>query len=353
MPNKTLRDLREEMTDEQVKNVLAQFNVEPRQENENFIVFPTCCHNLEGGSPKLYYYKNTHLFRCYTECDELFDIFHLLVKMEHLRNKEITLHDAVVLCDCDTSTPVDYYSSEIEDFKYMQELMQVVSVDKLPPLKTYDPALLNRYTWDLDSLQPWINEGISIEQLQLFNIKYDPIENCIVIPNYDINGKLIGVRGRFMDPNAPAKYAPLWYNNVCLSHPTGRSLYGIYQNQEAIRKKRTVMIFEGEKSVMKYGTYYKDNIALATLGKNITASHIHLMLSLGVTRVILGYDADYETTEEMLAKREEYRKLAKILTPYFATSVLIDFDLGMKYKDSPIDEGKDYFEKLLSQREDM
>jgi hypothetical protein len=35
----------------------------------------------------------------------------------------------------------------------------------------------------------------------------------------------------------------------------------------------------------------------------MTASHIQQKcLILGVTRVILGYDADYETTEEMLAK---------------------------------------------------
>src|SRR5574344_57807 len=352
MPNKTLRELREEMPDERVKEILGQFNVEPRQENENFIVFPTCCHNLEGGSPKLYYYKNTHLFRCYTECDELFNIFHLLVKMEKLRGKDISLHYAVVMCDCDAE-PVDYYASQVEDFKYIQDLMSIVPADKLPQLKTYDKSVLNRYVWDENAFAPWLEEGITLEQMRLFGVKYDPIENCIVIPKLDTNGNLIGVRRRFLDPDAPAKYAPLWYNNVCLSYPTGRSLYGIYQNQDAIRRKRTVMIFEGEKSVMKYGGFYKDNIALATLGKNMTASHIKEMLDLGVTRVILGYDADYETTEQMLAKREEYRKIAKILVPYFATSILIDYACGMTHKDSPIDEGKDYFEKLLSQREDM
>ena len=45
------RDLREQLTDEAIKNILAQFNVEPVMEDEASITFPTCCHNLEGGSP--------------------------------------------------------------------------------------------------------------------------------------------------------------------------------------------------------------------------------------------------------------------------------------------------------------
>ena len=52
------KDLREELTDESIKNILSQFNVEPVYEDESSITFPTCCHNLEGGSPKLVYYCN-------------------------------------------------------------------------------------------------------------------------------------------------------------------------------------------------------------------------------------------------------------------------------------------------------
>ena len=55
------KDLREQLTDETIKNILAQFNVEPVAEDSYSITFPTCCHNLENGSPKLIYYKNTKL----------------------------------------------------------------------------------------------------------------------------------------------------------------------------------------------------------------------------------------------------------------------------------------------------
>ena len=62
----SFKELREQLTDESIKNILGQFNVEPAEETSDFIVFPTCCHNLEGGSNKLYYYKDSKLFHCYT-----------------------------------------------------------------------------------------------------------------------------------------------------------------------------------------------------------------------------------------------------------------------------------------------
>ena len=42
------------------------------------ILSATICHNAPGeGSKKLYYYDNTKLFKCFTSCNETFDIFQL------------------------------------------------------------------------------------------------------------------------------------------------------------------------------------------------------------------------------------------------------------------------------------
>ena len=42
------------------------------------ILSETICHNEPGvGSKKLYYYSNSQLFKCYTGCDDIFDIFEL------------------------------------------------------------------------------------------------------------------------------------------------------------------------------------------------------------------------------------------------------------------------------------
>ena len=295
------KELREQLTDEMVKSILIQFNVEPVLETAQEIIFPTCCHNLEGGSPKLYYYKNTKLFHCYTECSETFDIFTLLQKMYKLRGEEISLRQAVSLCDLDASgiKAEDKGYSCVEDIKYMQGLnnIYVPDVDNLD-FKTYDKNILRKFSFDYMGLMSWIQEGISIESLQKFNIKYDSYRDAIVIPNFDYEGKLIGIRERFLKPQdvAKGKYRPLYDNGVLYNHPTGRTFYGIYENHKAIERKKIAVIFEGEKSVLLYGTIYglENNIALATLGQNITKDHIQYLLKMKVSNVILAYDSDYE-----------------------------------------------------------
>lgn len=353
MSRLSIKELREQIPDVQVKSILAQFNVEPYYENDAFIIFPTCCHNLEGGSPKLYYYKNTKLFRCYTECNGMFDIFTLLVKMYKLRGKDITVGQAIRLCDLDSDgieTDSDYVQI-MEDYKYMQELSSTTLPEETE-FTTYDKKIINAFPFDYQGLSPWINEGINVQELQRFNIRYDANKNCIIIPNYDLEGNLIGVRGRFLNPDSKAKYAPIWYNGECLRHPTSKTFYGLYENHSNIERKQMAIIFEGEKSVLKFGTLYgaDENIALATLGQNISREQIQLLLKMGVRHVILAYDADYETYDELREKQEQYKKLAQILATYFNTSILLDFDLELSYKDSPIDKGKEIFERLLKER---
>ena len=209
------RDLREQLTDEAIKNILAQFNVEPVTEDEASITFPTCCHNLEGGSPKLIYYKNTKLFHCYTECAASFDIFNLLQKMYRLRGKEITLKQAVEVCDLDASEikHEDLQLGSSDDIRYMQELNNVYipNVDAIE-FKTYDRKVLRQYAFDYD-------------------------------------GQLIGIRARYFRPEdiKKGKYRPVYYNGTLYNHPTGRTFYGIFENHKNIERKKTVVIFEGKR----------------------------------------------------------------------------------------------------------
>lgn len=351
------KDLREQLTDESIKNILAQFNVEPVREDELSITFPTCCHNLEGGSPKLVYYKNTKLFHCYTECASSFDIFTLLQKMYILRGKEITLRQAVEICDLDASEikNEDTDLSCADEIRYMQEMNNIVipNIDQLE-FKTYDRKILKQYAFDYAGLMPWIQEGMSIEALQKFNIRYDYLNQAIIIPNFDYDGQLIGIRARYFreEDIKKGKYRPVYYNGILYNHPTGRTFYGIFENHKNIERKHICVIFEGEKSVLLYNTIYGNDhgIALATLGQNITKDHIQYLLKMGVRTVILAYDTDYEDYDQLLAVEKKYAAKAKILEPYFNVSYLMDDDFDLPYKSSPIDGGKEIFEKLLKNR---
>lgn len=351
------KQLREQLTDEMIKNILAQFNVECVRETENEIIFPTCCHNLIGGSPKLFYYKDSKLFHCFTECNSSFDIFTLLQKMYRLRGQEITLRQAVEICDLDASNITTEQKNDgvADDIRYMQSInnIYIPDVDNLD-FKTYDSKILKRFSFDYMGLMPWIEEGIGIETLQRFQIKYDAFRQAIVIPNFDYDGKLIGIRERYFKPEdvAKGKYRPLFDNGVLYNHPTGRTFYGIYENHRNIERKHMAIIFEGEKSTLLYGTIYGNdqNISLATLGQNITKDHIQYLLKMGVRHVILAYDSDYEDYKQLHEVEQRYIEKAKILAPFFNVSILMDYDFELPYKSSPIDGGKEIFERILKNR---
>lgn len=192
-------------------------------------------------------------------------------------------------------------------------------------------------------------EGISEEALKRFNISYDKISNAIIIPNFNENGDLIGVRGRFFDQDA--KYMPIKIGNEYLSYSTGKYLYGFFQNKNSIMRKNIVVVFEGEKSVLKMETIYpNENFSVATLGKKITLDQLNLLLKLKPSEVILAYDKDYRNEKERKQKIEEYEKIINILKPYFACSILVDYNNKLDYKDSPIEKGKEVFEELIKIR---
>ena len=139
------QELREQLTDETIKDILGQFNVEPVEETESEIIFPTCDHNLEGGSPKLFYYKNTKLFRSYTDDEQkVFDIFSLLQKMMKLRGRDISLKQAIQMCDLSIDENItslvekDYSRSSADDIRYMQQLNNtyIPNVDEILSKKT-------------------------------------------------------------------------------------------------------------------------------------------------------------------------------------------------------------------------
>ena len=59
---------------------------------------------------------------------------------------------------------------------------------------------------------------------------------------------------------------------------------------------------------------------------------------------------DYEDYKQLREVEKKYIEKAKILAPYFNVSILMDYDFALEYKSSPIEGGKDVFEKILRDR---
>lgn len=356
----TIKDLRMQITEDQIKSIMAKKGVFPVFETETAIIFPTVCHNIEGGSPKLYYYKNDKIFRCYTGCKHMFDIFELIIKMDALYDITTSLPAAIEFTGVKNQQQNFTSKLVIEDLKYLERLKGVrdllepideSEISEANEVRTLDKNLINSFLYNEVGLSPWIEEGISPETLHKYNIKYDSTVNAIVIPNLNHEGELIGIRGRFLGKDAKAKYMPLKINNQILSHPTGKFLYGYFENKANISRKGIAIIFEGEKSVLKMDTYYpNNNVSLATAGQRITLDHLDALLKLNINEVVLAYDKEYRNREEREKVLAEYEQITQILQPYFQVTIIIDFADQLKYKDSPIDRGKEIFEDLMRTR---
>ena len=352
----SFKELRDSLEPDDIIRILGTYDVIPHYIGIKYVIFPTCCHNLTGGSPKLYYYKNTHLFKCFTDCAASFDIFDLIIKMEALRGNKIGKLQAIAKTGLKiTSRDEDELANEAiaNEITHLYELnyTEIVDVNNLDLKPINTNFLDDRFTFDVHGLKPWIDEDISLNTMVYYKITYDPIDNCIIIPQFDVYGNVVGVRGRYLNEDVTAKYKPIVYNGDLLSHPKNKTLYGYSHNKDAIELTKTAIIFEAEKSVLKMDTLFGvKNISVAICGQTISREQIQLLLNLGVSNVIVAFDADYSTDEELNAKFALYRKIINPLLTYFNVSLIMDTQHRLGYKDSPIDKGLDVFNELMKER---
>lgn len=348
-----IRDMRESLTPEEIKDILRKYGVDEIHENQLYIQYPTCCHNIEGGSHKLYYYKNTNMFKCYTECDSVFDIFELIQKMEELRNNECSLPQAIRIVGFDPTDREEVDPERDEDRKsldYYAKSSQIIA-----PRMTYKgihEEVLNNFSTEKRYLEPWLQENITPEVMDRFGIRYDIVNLSIIIPHKDAEGQIIGIRGRYMAEHSHVKYMPITWNGVTLSHALRGNLYGLYENKNVILKNKTVILFESEKSVLKFSSYFghENNFSVATCGNKVTNEQIQLLQDLGVKQVILAFDKDYGNMSDQIKVQNHYNEIAQRLSIYFTTSVLFDYGNTLGYKDAPIDKGRAAFEELFKYR---
>ncbi|PAD70575.1 hypothetical protein CHH83_01875 [Bacillus sp. 7586-K] len=350
--------IKESLTIEDIHKILKDLgSKEPLQGNQ----YQTVCHG--GHKHKLYYYDDSKLFHCYTDCSENLDIYEVVVRAKKQQGYDYSFPQAVKYVATLTGKTFgfnkvinDFHNDLIDDWDILQRYNKPSK--KIIELPEYDSTVMDVFL-KLPH-EDWLNEGISYETQQKFNIGYYIREEKIVIPHYDINNRLIGIRGRAMkqeDIDNGRKYMPLMVANKLYNHQTMFNLYGINHTQKAIKRYKKLLIFEGEKSILKSEDIYgEDNFTCAVCSSQITDFHRDLILSLGVEEVFIGFDkfrakeeneTDDKYEKELRAYQEKLLKFAMKFAKYSKTYILWDdFDL-LDPKDSPIDKGKDILEYLM------
>lgn len=333
----------------------------------------TMCHNeypMEG-SVKLYFYLDDYRLKCYTKCSHSMDIIELVNKRFQLLGKKKSIPGCVKWI-CETCGIKFEFNDEKEPendsdlYNWKSKLMKYVNKKPDPdfeliPIEESRLGYFQRVYHD-----SWLNDNISLETMEKYEILYYPYHDSIIIPCRDDTDRLIGIRERFLNPNSEIKYKPVrMLDGTSYKFPTNLVLYGYNHNHVAIKKHMKCVLFEAEKSTMQCNTYFgKDNFSTSLFGKAMSNEKRDLILKLGVSEVVLAFDFDYEQvgyynengeyvfTEEFENFKKNVYRAAEFFRGFCKVTALISYG-GHKMHDSPSDNGKENYLSLYNEREEL
>lgn len=236
-----------------------------------------------------------------------------------------------------------YNGEVVAPKKKMDAVIDCLRFKKKKPLvkqqksKVLPDDYMERYEKRKDKLAVWMNEGISEESIEKYDVYYDAFSNRLVYPIRNIEGKIVNVGGRTLDPAWKEKKL----RKYTYFHQWGTMnvIYGLYENMDAILEKKEVILFEGCKSVLLADTWGIHNTG-ALLTSHLNPSQMLILIKLGF-RVVFALDKDVLVRDD-----HNIRKLRN----YVTVEYLCDTKGVLEEKDAPVDKGYETFADLYENR---
>lgn len=353
------KELKARLTDQEITYIIQSLGGEIWfEDDEKLITSTSLCH--DGDSPnKLYYYKDSKTFFCQTHCGTT-DILAIVSNVKDLNLPQSIQYICTLLGISTMKEGFGADSNEIlEDWSFINSFKKNYS-----KLKESNKSInvLNKNTLNMFQkiyTKEWIDDGITKEVMNEYGILYSTLRQSIIIPHFDINNDLLGIRQRALlevDIDVFGKYTPFSICGEMYNHPLSVNLYGIHRNKETIKKKKKVMLVESEKGVLQVASYFgvDNNFTLALCGcAKISKIQRKLLLDLGVNEVIIALDRQFETVGDKNYdswKKHLREKIINPLLPYFNVYVIWDEGSLLGHKDSPTDKGKETLLKLMKNK---
>lgn len=351
--------LKNSLSTDDVYRLVDALGGEPRTQSFGLIC-ATICHNAPGeGSHKLYYYDNTKLFRCYTDCGDTFDIYELVMRaLNQQKGIELKLYQSFTFVANffgysyiqekeEKDNPKD--KEVFERYKAAQPILPSQKID----LPIYNPRVLKSLVYP--RIIPWEKDGIAPKIIKEAKIGYYPVGEQITIPHFDKDGRFVGLRGRALittEADNYGKYRPIKIDNILYTHPLGLNLYNLNHSKDNIAQFKKAIVFESEKSTLLYRTYFDYDISVACCGSSLSAAQIKLLMDCGAQEIIIAFDRQFKAISDneflklkkhLLSIHKKYNSLVKI-------TFIFDKKMITSYKAAPIDEGKEKFLTLFNER---
>ena len=186
----------------------------------------------------------------------------------------------------------------------------------------------------------WLREGIMPWAAKKFGLAYSYKYHRVVVPiRFWKDGRLVGFNQRTTVEN----YEELGIRKYFLtpSYKKNLNLYGLWENREEIEGKKTIVICESEKSVLKRYSR-NDGTCVALQGKKLSEEQRKIILGLDVNEVIVALDNDVPI-EEVRHICEQFFRARKV------SYVKDRWDL-LGEKDAPADAENKVYNFLMKHR---
>lgn len=200
-----------------------------------------------------------------------------------------------------------------------------------------------------------IQEGISFNACNKFSIHTDMEDERLLFPHYDWNehNKIVGIQGRKINmDNYTAKALGIpKYINYIKGYKKESNLYGWSQNHQNIIDKKELIIFEGEKSVLKDDTFKRGLGNSVSVGNHFLSKQQIVFILRNTppdAEIIIGFDNDIfsnlDKYDRMLENIESLIMVRKV-------SILKDIFNHLDDKDAPVDKGYRFYKVLYDYRQ--
>lgn len=343
------KELADNLTIDNIKSLLNKLKI-PYREIEKGLVMPTVCHNIniDEASWKLYYYQDNHIFYCYTECSKAMSIFKFLKTYYETRQIEYDWFEDIynVVLNCGNFRPKEGFDTI--QYQSLKDRYRIKK--KQVELEKYPSGILDIFMKNYPV--EWLNDGISRRAMDKYNIKYSVSQNKIIIPHYDINNNLIGIRGRALNEweiENIGKYMPIQIEKKWYTHPLSLNLYGLNHTKENIKKYGICYIGEAEKFCLQSESFSFPNCSCAVCGSQFNKYQLDiLMKNCRPKEIVICFDKEEKDKEDKYFFK--LYNLCKKYINYCKMSFIYDNDNLLKLKESPTDCGENIFKKLLEKR---
>ena len=332
-----------------IVELMKKLGADRYEEKEKFFIFPTICHNINSAeaSMKLYLYKDTKLFVCYTE-DGNMSIFKFLKTYYETRQIEYDWFEDIynVVLNCGNFRPKEGFDTI--QYQSLKDRYRIKK--KQVELEKYPSGILDIFMKNYPV--EWLNDGISRRAMDKYNIKYSVSQNKIIIPHYDINNNLIGIRGRALNEweiENIGKYMPIQIEKKWYTHPLSLNIYGLNHTKENIKKYGICYIGEAEKFCLQSESFSFPNCSCAVCGSQFNKYQLDiLMKNCQPKEIVICFDKEEKDKEDKCFFK--LYNLCKKYINYCKMSFIYDTENLLKLKESPTDCGENIFKKLLEKR---